>query len=227
MLTYCITVLLFAGAALLAAALAERFLHREQSASAAGDAEEGALPLIWFRTARRRKTAALVLGAVTGLGAGFTVGLSPALVPLLAAFAGMVCGGLIDDQLRIIPNEIPLCMVMASAVSMLLLFLVQRQMMLPFAFSCLVGGAASFLLMLLVCLVSRGGFGMGDVKLIGALGLLCGGVCVLGTLFLATFAAALCSLWMLLRRKAGVRSSMPFGPFLMAGYAAAVILGIC
>jgi leader peptidase (prepilin peptidase)/N-methyltransferase len=69
--------------------------------------------------------------------------------------------------------------------------------------------------------------GFGDVKLAGVLGLYLG---YLGWahLFAGTFAAfVLGGLWsvaILLSRKGNLRSAIPFGPFMLAGAAAAMVL---
>ena len=68
---------------------------------------------------------------------------------------------------------------------------------------------------------------MGDAKLIGALGALCGGVCVMGTLFFGTLLAALCAVFLLLTKKATMKYTMPFGPFIFAGYLITIVLGLC
>lgn len=92
----------------------------------------------------------------------------------------------------------------------------------------LLGGLALFLVYLLLALVYPAGMGMGDVKLAGVLGmplawvgwgaLIVGGF--LGFLFGAVVGGAL-----MLVRKAGRRSKIPFGPFMIAGAAAGLLFG--
>lgn len=70
--------------------------------------------------------------------------------------------------------------------------------------------------------------GLGDVKLAGSLGLLLGwigwGHVVLGG-FLSFAFGGLFSIGLLLARRAGRRSHIPFGPFMLAGALAAVVWG--
>lgn len=89
-------------------------------------------------------------------------------------------------------------------------------------------GAASFGGgLLLVALVSRGGMGLGDVKLAGAIGMMVGAV-DLPSVAVAAAAAivfgGLTAVWALLRG-AGRRSAIPFGPMLSLGTFVALLAG--
>lgn len=87
------------------------------------------------------------------------------------------------------------------------------------------GAGASLLIAAAYAAVRRvEGFGMGDVKLLGAMGLFLGPY----VLFAFIAAATIGSAWavtLMLTRGAGVRDPLPFGPFLAAGGVMAVALG--
>lgn len=86
----------------------------------------------------------------------------------------------------------------------------------------LVAGAGAFAFFLLLALLTRGGLGMGDVKLAGLLGLLLG-TSVIPALFLGTLAGGVASVALLVRgRKRG--STLAYGPYLCFGGAFAVLL---
>jgi leader peptidase (prepilin peptidase)/N-methyltransferase len=76
--------------------------------------------------------------------------------------------------------------------------------------------------------VSPQGLGLGDVKLLGLLGLLLGwfgwGVLISGV-FLGLLTGALVSILLLATRRAGWRTAIPFGPPLLAGAVLALALG--
>lgn len=69
------------------------------------------------------------------------------------------------------------------------------------------------------------GFGFGDVKLAGLLGLLAGASGLLNALFLAAIAAGVASVFLLLTRRAGLRSVVAYGPYLAFAAAAVLVAG--
>ena len=82
------------------------------------------------------------------------------------------------------------------------------------------GGAGLFLLYLILAIASRGGMGMGDVKLAAVLGLYLGFL-GWGNLLVGAFAAFLFGgvfgLVLLAARRAGRKSAIPFGPWMILG----------
>jgi leader peptidase (prepilin peptidase) / N-methyltransferase len=84
----------------------------------------------------------------------------------------------------------------------------------------LLGGAGLFVLYLVLALVSRGGMGFGDVKLAAVLGLYLGFL-GWGNLLVGAFAAflfgAVFGLALMLIRRAGRKSAIPFGPWMILG----------
>lgn len=91
----------------------------------------------------------------------------------------------------------------------------------------IVGGAVLWLFYFVLRLIHPPGMGFGDVKLAGVLGLYLG---YLGWshIFAGTFAAfllgGLWSLGILVARRGTLRSAIPFGPFMLAGAAAAMVV---
>ena len=91
--------------------------------------------------------------------------------------------------------------------------------------SALAGGVAGALLLLLVVVLSRGGMGMGDVKLAGLLGLMAGFPLVFVALFVAIWAGGLVAVALLISGRKKRREMLPFGPFLCIGGLAALLWG--
>ncbi len=79
--------------------------------------------------------------------------------------------------------------------------------------------------MLALTLLIPGAFGGGDIKLMAAAGLFLGWKNTVVSAVLAVFAAGTYALYLLLARKAERGQRFPFGPFLCAGMAAAVLWG--
>jgi leader peptidase (prepilin peptidase)/N-methyltransferase len=92
----------------------------------------------------------------------------------------------------------------------------------------LAGGVAYFGMLLLVALLARGGFGMGDVKLAFVLGLFAAFISW-EALFVAVFGAfvlgGLASILLLLLTKASRKDAIPFGPWLVLGSWLAIVVG--
>lgn len=92
----------------------------------------------------------------------------------------------------------------------------------------LAGGAAYFSALLVVALVARGGFGMGDVKLAFLLGVFAA-YRSWGSLVVAVFGGfvlgGLAAIVLLVARRAGRRDLIPFGPALVVGAWVAIAAG--
>nr|BAL57569.1 prepilin peptidase / N-methyltransferase [uncultured Chloroflexota bacterium] len=80
--------------------------------------------------------------------------------------------------------------------------------------SALVGGAAGFVIAYLAALLSRGGLGGGDVTLSAFLGLIIGFPYILLSLIFGVFLGGGVALLLLLTRRVGLKSFIPYGPFL-------------
>ena len=84
----------------------------------------------------------------------------------------------------------------------------------------LVGGVVGFIGLLIMALISPRGMGMGDVKLAGLLGMALAYLswdAVFIGFFLAFLSGALGGLALVLARRGGMKSQIPFGPYLALG----------
>lgn len=79
----------------------------------------------------------------------------------------------------------------------------------------------------LLYFLARGGFGAGDVKLMSLIGLSLADFPAQLTIYAFSFSfivAGLYSLWIIVRHKISLRSTIPFGPFLIAGTWLAILI---
>lgn len=83
--------------------------------------------------------------------------------------------------------------------------------------SALLGAVAGVVFMGALGLLVRGGVALGDLLLIAPLGLILGWPAVFVAMFVAGILSAGVSIGLLLTRRAGLRSYIPFVPFLVAG----------
>src|SRR5262249_7303704 len=86
----------------------------------------------------------------------------------------------------------------------------------------LIAGAAAFAFFLLVFALTRGGIGMGDVKLAALVGLLLGKA-ALPALLIGTIAGGLASLLVLVARRGGRGQTIAYAPYLCLGAALAIL----
>jgi len=83
--------------------------------------------------------------------------------------------------------------------------------------SALLGGAAGLALFLVVMLVGHGALGAGDVKLAALIGVVVGFPAVLWALALGIMAGGVGAVLILITRRGGLKSYMPYAPFLCLG----------
>jgi leader peptidase (prepilin peptidase)/N-methyltransferase len=65
--------------------------------------------------------------------------------------------------------------------------------------------------------VVRGGVALGDLYLVGPIGLVLGWPAIFVAVFVAGLLSAVVSALLLVTRRAGLKTYIPFGPFLVAG----------
>lgn len=81
----------------------------------------------------------------------------------------------------------------------------------------LIGAVVAVAFMGLLGLIVRGGVALGDLYLVGPIGLLVGWPAIFVAIFVAALLSAVFSVLLLLTRRAGLKTYIPFGPFLVAG----------
>ncbi len=162
--------------------------------------------------------AAVALGAVAG-----AVGAEPQLPAYLWLAAVGVTLAVIDVETLRLPDRLTLPSYPVGLV--LLAFPADWPALGRAVLAAAITGATAFLLALLA---PRGGLGLGDVKLLGVLGLFLGwlgwGVLVVGVA-LGFALGAVAAVGMLASRRAGLRDHLAFGPWLIAGALVAVVAG--
>jgi leader peptidase (prepilin peptidase)/N-methyltransferase len=148
------------------------------------------------------------------------------LVAFLYLAAVSVVLALIDIDTHTLPNAI----VLPSYVVGVGLFVAAAALTADFQalITAAIGLVALFGLYLAMALVYPGGMGLGDVKLAGLLGLFLGYL-GLGPLVVGAFAAfllgGLFALALVALRRAGRKSGIPFGPWMLAGAWVGVVFG--
>jgi len=147
----------------------------------------------------------------------FQFGLTPfaGLVALLVSVLVVVT--FIDLKYQIIPDGLVLIVFFAGIPAAFLSGLSPWEHV--------IGFFAVSVLLLIIALLSNGGMGGGDIKLMAAAGLFLGWKLILLSLMIASVVGAIVSVGLLLLKKADRKSMVPFGPFLSIGILLSVLYG--
>ena len=175
-----------------------------------GAASSQPLATRWWRL-----PAAAVLAAI----ALVAVGPDPRALPLvyLAAVTPTLCA--IDAVERRLPNSLVLPGYLVAAAGIVAHWIVSGE----FSTVAVVSGVLYFVVMLAFAVA--GGMGMGDVKLAGVLGLSAGLVSATAAVVSPLVAFVLGGIAAIGALRGGRGASIPFGPFLLAGFWVAVVVG--
>ena len=145
-------------------------------------------------------------------------GLSVSGVVFMLLATALLIASFIDLAHKIIPDVITLPGILAGLLASLLFTPIGIG---PALLGVVLGGGLFFL----VALLSRGGMGGGDIKLIAMIGAFLGWQAVLVTIFLGACFGALVGGSLMLLKKRGRKDPVPFGPFLALGALVAMVWG--
>ena len=145
------------------------------------------------------------------------LGLQPKLLTSLVFVSLCIPIVVIDLHHQIIPDQLNLW----GAVMGLLAAAVSHAAFLDV----LAGGLAGGVIMLLIAIVSRGGMGGGDIKMMAWIGLFLGLKMTMLALFLSFIVGGLASLFLILSGRKRRKDFIPFGPFLAVGGFTACVFG--
>lgn len=179
---------------------------------------------VWpARGAQRRSTGArtLLLAAASGAAAGAVAARSAlpwwATAVYLLLLAVLLVLVATDLEQRRLPHLLLDLLIVVAA-----LFVPFNPAVAPL--SAVIGALAAVAFLGLLTLVVRGGLARGDLYLVAPLGCMLGFPAVFTALFAASLLSAVVSLALLVGRRVGMRSYIPFGPFLVAGTVIAMLL---
>ena len=171
-----------------------------------------------WRTIACGATGAVAFGLLPTRFAGDTL----ALVAFGAWFVTLVVGLATDLDQRILPDELTL-----PVIPLALLYAVSGWN--PLVGAALIPAVAAAVLIPAVLYLpsipfGAGAFGLGDVKFLAGMGLMIGGDRAVGGTLFGLVLAGVVLLVLLLTRRIGRRSYVPFGPFLILGALWAVLI---
>ena len=146
-----------------------------------------------------------------------------AFIELCVCFHACMGAAIIDIKLRIIPNYIPLTLIIIRFIIFIYELFVQEDAVKGFL-SSIVGCFLCGLVLVIADRLSKGGVGAGDTKLIAAIGFISGAYTVITVMTLALIVCAIVALVLLLTKKKTVKGDVPFGPFVFIGFALMILI---
>lgn len=172
----------------------------------------------------------LIIAAAFAAWCGYSAGLCGTSVigqlKMTVAFAVLACVFITDLELFLIPNLCSLVLIGVRVLTILVEFIWMRDVALSYLIESAVAMVTCLIALLAMAMITRGGIGMGDVKLFSSIGFLCGFRAPLYTLILAFVICALVSTIFLLIGKKRLKDSLPLGPFVLVGFGISVLLAI-
>lgn len=152
------------------------------------------------------------------------LGLIPC-VELASTHVALIAAAIIDGHYRIIPNAIPLFLVVikiAIIAGLMAAGTMQAYELIGPIFALM----ACLVVFLLARVLSQQGVGMGDVKLVCAMAFMLNLYAIVYTLTLSFLLFFVVAVYLLVRKKRTAKDSLPYAPFLLAGYSLALILSL-
>lgn len=129
----------------------------------------------------------------------------------------------IDLHHQIIPNSLNILILITAIIYKIIQYILYD--IPPNLINSLLGLIISSGAFFLIIIISKGGMGGGDMKLIGVLGFILGLKKIILTIFLSFMFGAIISILLLLFKIKGRKDPIPFGPFICLAFMMVVFLG--
>lgn len=125
---------------------------------------------------------------------------------------------LIDYKFHIIPNKLLFYAILLRLFILIIEYYYNSDQFMEVVLECIGGTLIGFGILFLTHLLSKGGIGMGDVKLFGVIGFIIGLRGTYNTLFYSLIFLVLYSCIGMMKKELTRKSMIPFGPFVYLGY---------
>ncbi|CCU79390.1 Leader peptidase (Prepilin peptidase) / N-methyltransferase [Halanaerobium saccharolyticum subsp. saccharolyticum DSM 6643] len=152
------------------------------------------------------------------LAAYLKFGISIQLFIYLLLISALIAVTVIDYKYMIIPNKITYPLIVISVLSAIIFDYLT-------IFQSLLGIVIPSLLLLIVAFIFKGGMGMGDVKLVAAIGGFMGWSYTLAGIFLGSLLGSIIGLSLMGLGIIGRKTRIPFGPFICIGAVVMIFFG--
>lgn len=145
-------------------------------------------------------------------------------VKLLTILALLFPAAYIDKQQHIIPNRIILAGLVIRMVIWLIEYFTRTDIFFVILKSDVIAGVVVTIFLLLCSFISKNGLGMGDVKIMGLLGIYHGLTGIFSQLFFSLLVAFIIAIYFLIRKEKKSKDSIAFAPAMLVGCVIATVL---
>ena len=131
----------------------------------------------------------------------------------------------VDWNTKKIPNFIPISLIALRLPILMLDFFYRREQFKSIIISSAMGLLIGLLILVFFSIITKGGFGMGDVKIVAATGFSIGLLATMCSMLYGMLLCMFAAIFFVLFKKKTLKDVIPFGPFFYFGYVVLVIFG--
>ncbi len=168
--------------------------------------------------------AVVLLACTAGFRADFFADSYISLIKLLIGSCVVSCAVMTDLEFMLIPNFYIEVLLIARVLLLLPEYLTDSTSVVPKLVSSLIGLLFCLFTLFIVSVVTRGGLGYGDVKLVACLAFLTGLYAGINTIILSCFSCGIAAAYFLLSGRKGLKDAIAFAPFILLGYEVMIII---
>ena len=145
-------------------------------------------------------------------------------IKFIAVLIAITLSAFTDALEKKIYNEIVGSLLIFRTIMFIPEYFVYKENFIKDILSSLIAFVVCLLVFLFIHFITKGGIGMGDIKLICAIGYVEGLTCVFYMMVFGMFLSMIYAIFLLTIKKKGRKEQIPFGPFLYLGYIVVLIL---
>lgn len=147
-------------------------------------------------------------------------------IKIVVSLMLLLSAGIVDAKTHTIPNLLSVIFLVCRIVFVPFEYFFQQESFKTLIISSLAGAIATFIILYFVHRLTKSGFGMGDVKILSALGFMFSISCTLSTVLFGMILTALIGIVLIIMKKKTRKDAVPFGPFIFIGFIISVVLGV-
>lgn len=148
------------------------------------------------------------------------------IVKMNVALVCLTGAATMDYREHRIPNVYPLVLSVFGIICLGVGYFSDQEGAAAYIVSSVIATVGVAICLSLAMVLTKQGIGLGDIKLLCALALIGGVYTTCGTIFFAMTTCAVLAVILLVAKKKDMHSSLPFGPFVLAGYLVTIFASI-